>query len=102
MGLGDYLRKHEFLVTDFAEAAGNISFKIEGRAVSLFLVEEDTIWNRQYDGYFTGNKTSNPAEKVGYLPIDPFVGFNSSFYIDLRLLPAQSEPDLLELIKDTI
>ncbi len=102
MGLGDYLRKHEFSVTDFAEVAGNISFKIEDRAASLFIVEKDTIWNRQYNGYFTGNKTSDPSEEVGHLPIEPFVGFNSSFYIDLRFLPGQPEPDLIALIKDAI
>ncbi len=102
IGLGDYLKKHEFSVTDFAEVAGNISFKIDGRAASLFAVEEDLIWNRKYDGYFTGNKTSDPAEKVGHLPIDAFAGFNSSFYVDLRLLPDQPEPDLVELLKAAI
>ena len=89
-------------MTDFAEVAGNISFKIEDRAASLFIVEKDTIWNRQYNGYFTGNKTSDPSEEVGHLPIEPFVGFNSSFYIDLRLMPGQPEPDLIALIKDVI
>lgn len=98
IGLGDYLRKHEFSVSEFAEVAGNISFKIDGRAASLVLIEEDTIWNRQYDGYFTGNKTSDLSERVGYLPIEPFVGFNSRFYIDLRLLPEQPEPGLFGLI----
>jgi hypothetical protein len=98
IGLGDYLRKHEFSVSEFAEMAGNISFKIEGRAASLVLIEEDIIWNRQYDGYFSGNKTSDLSERIGYLPIEPFLGFNSSFYIDLRLLPQQPEPDLIGLI----
>jgi hypothetical protein len=98
IGLGDYLRKHEFSISEFTEVAGNISFKIEGRAASLVLIEEDTIWNRQYNGYFTGNKTSDLSERIGYLPIEPFVGFNSRFYIDLRLLPEQPEPDLFGLI----
>lgn len=98
IGLGDYLRKHTFSVSEFAEMSGNISFKIEGRAASLVLTEEDTIWNRQYDGYFSGNKTSEPSERIGYLPIEPFAGFSSHFYIDLRLQPDQPEPDLFNLI----
>ncbi len=98
IGLGDYLRKHEFSVSEFAEVSGNISFKIEGRPASLVLIEEDTIWNKKYDGYYTGNKTSDISERIGYLPIEPFSGFNSRFYIDLRLFPEQSEPDLFGLI----
>jgi len=98
IGLGDYLEKHKFSISDYAEAAGNISFMIEGRAASLVLIEEDNIWNRQYDGYFTGNKTSDPSEKIGYLPIEPFIGFNYRFYIDLRILPEQPESDLFNLI----
>ncbi len=99
IGLGDYLTKHQFSVSDFAEAAGHISFKIEGWATSLVLVEQDTIWNRQYDGYFAGNKTDDPAEQIGYLPIEPFEGLNPHYYIDLRLLSDRDEPDLFNLVK---
>ena len=99
IGLGDYLTKHQFSISDFADAAGYLSFKIEGRAATLALVEQDTIWNGQFDGYFAGNKTDDPAEQLGYLPIEPFVGLNPRYYIDLRLMSDQDEPDLFNLVK---
>lgn len=99
IGLGDYLTKHKLSIRDFADFGGNISFKIEGRAAALVLVEEDTIWNRKYDNYLTGNKTSDPAEQIGSLPIEPFVGFNPRYYIDLRLQPDRPELALFNLVK---
>lgn len=90
-GLGDYLTRHQFSISDFAEAGGSMSFKIEGRAASLVLVEDDTIWNGKYDGYFTANKSSNASEQIGHLPIEPFSGFSSHYYIDLRLKPLRPQ-----------
>jgi len=90
IGLGDYLQKHKFSVSDFAETGGTISFKIEGRPATLVLVEEDNIWNRQYDDYLSANNSDDPAEQIGYLPIEPFDGYNSRYYVDLRLSPLVS------------
>lgn len=90
IGLGDYLQKHKFSVSEFAEAGGTISFKIEGRPATLVLVEEDNIWNRQYDDYLSANNTDDTSEQVGYLPIEPFEGYSSHYYVDLRLSPLVS------------
>jgi len=95
IGLGDFLTRHQFSVSDFSEVAGNLSFKIEGRAALLVLVEQDSIWNGEYDGYFAANKSSNDSERIGNLPIEPFSGFKSHFYIDLRLKSSQPESRFL-------
>ncbi len=95
IGLGDPLTRHQFSVSEFSEVAGNLSFKIEGRAAVLVLVEHDNIWNGEYDGYFTANKSSNDSEQIGSLPIEPFSGFRSHYYIDLRLKSSQSESKFL-------
>ena len=91
IGLGDYLTKHQFSVSEFAEVGGNLSFKIEGSAAVLVLVEEDTIWNGKYDDYLSANKSSNESEQIGILPIEPFSGYSSHFYIELRLKSAESQ-----------
>ena len=89
IGLGDYLEKHKFSISEFAEAGGTISFKIEGKPAALVLVEEDSIWNRQYDNYLSANNSDDPSEQIGYLPIEPFEGYNSRYYVDLRLSPLE-------------
>ncbi len=90
IGLGDYLEKHKFSVSEFAEAGETISFKIEGRPATLVLVEEDNIWSRQYDNHLSANNSDDPSEQIGYLPIEPFEGYSSHYYIDLRLSPIES------------
>ena len=97
IGLGDYLQKHKFSVSEFALAGGTISFKIEGRPATLVQVEEDAIWNRQYDNYLSANNSDDPSEQIGYLPIEPFEGYNSRYYIDLWLSPLVSGTTFLPL-----
>ena len=90
VGLGDYLKKHEFQVTDFAEAGGRMSFRLEGKPSYLVLVEEDRIWNGTYNGYFIANNSDLVTEKIGQLPISAFPGYRAHFYIELRLKPSES------------
>lgn len=85
IGLGDPLTRHEFSISDFAEAAGRLSFKIEGKAATLVFVEQDTIWDGRYDGYYIGNNSIKEEEQLGSLPIEPFSGFPSHYYVELRL-----------------
>ena len=84
-GLGDPLTRHEFSISDFAEAAGRLSFKIEGKAATLVFVEQDTIWDGRYNGFYIGNNSIKEEEQVGSLPIEPFSGFPSHYYVELRL-----------------
>lgn len=90
IGLGDPLTVHQFSISDFVEAAGNMTFKIEGKAATLVLVENDTIWNGEYSNHFVANKSDDLSEKIGSLPIEPFYGFKSHYYIELRLRPKQA------------
>ncbi len=89
-GLGDPLTSHQFSISDFAEAAGNMSFKIEGKAANLVFVENDTIWNGNYNDHFIANKSDEPSERIGSLPIESFYGFKSHYYIELRLKPKEA------------
>lgn len=91
IGLGDPLKRHEYSVSDFAEGAGGMSFKIEGKAAFLLLVEDDHIWDGKYNGYYAANWTSNPSEQIGQLPIGAFSGFRPHYYIELRLKPLEPQ-----------
>ncbi|MFB0566526.1 MAG: hypothetical protein ACETWK_12730 [Candidatus Aminicenantaceae bacterium] len=91
MGLGDYLTKHQFTVSDFSQAGGMLSFNIEGRQALLEWVENDTIWNGDYDNHYIANNSDDVQERIGQLPIEVFTGFISHYYIELRLKSAQPE-----------
>jgi len=67
-----------------------MSFKIEGKTVTLVFVENDTIWNGDYNNHFIANKSDEPSERIGLLPIEPFSGFKSHYYIELRLKPKEA------------
>lgn len=90
IGLGDYLKKHKYSVSDFAEAAGSMSFKIEGRKTTLVFTESDQIWGGQYNNYFIGNNSNNLSERIGWIPVKAFEGLRSHYYVELRL--KSSEP----------
>lgn len=91
VGLGDYLTKHQFSVSDFSQAGGMLSFKIEGRQTLLEWVENDTIWNGDYDNHYIANNTDDAQERIGQLPVEVFTGFRSHYYIELRLKSTQPE-----------
>jgi len=90
IGLGDPLTVHQFSISDFAEAAGSMTFRIEGKAATLVFIETDTIWNGDYNNHFIANKSDEPSERIGALPIEPFYGFKSHYYIELRLKPKEA------------
>lgn len=90
IGLGDYLTKHSYSVSDFVEAGGQMSFKIEGRQVSLVFTENDQIWAGKYDNHFSGNNSDDPSERIGWLPVEIFQGFRPHYYVDLRLKNLES------------
>jgi len=86
-GLGDPLTKHQFNVSEFAEAAGNLSFKIEGRQALFVADEDDTIWNGRFNGYYSANNSDDLSEQMGALSIEIFSGFRPHYYVELRLKP---------------
>ena len=85
IGLGDYLDRHDFKITDFSETSETISFKIDGRQVRLSYVEEDTIWNGEYNNHYIANNSDDQSEQIGIIPIEVFYGLSFHFYIELRL-----------------
>ena len=89
VGLGDYLKKHEFEVTDFVETGSRMSFRLEGKPAYLVLVEEDRIWNGTYNGYFVANNSDQASEQIGQIPISVFPGYRAHYYIELRLKPSE-------------
>lgn len=97
IGLGDYLTKHKFSVSDFVEAAGSMNFKIEGRAASLVLIESDQIWGGKYNNHFSGNNSDNLSERIGWLPVEAFNGLRPHYYVDLRLKSLESSSHLFIL-----
>jgi hypothetical protein len=84
-GLGDPLTRHQFSVAEFVEVGDALNLRIEGQSALLSLVDNDRIWQGKYNGYYSGNKSSNSSEQVGLLPIGVFTGFSAFYYIDLRL-----------------
>ena len=94
IGLGDYLVRHEFKITDFSETHETLNFKIDGRQVNLVFVEEDTVWNGEYDNFYIANNSDDESEKTGVIPIEVFYGFRSHYYVELRLKPVQSSSSM--------
>lgn len=93
-GLGDPLTRHQFAVTEFAEAAGMISFKIVGRRAVLVLADSGETWDGKYKNSYSANRSDLASEQIGTLPIDAFSGFKSHYYIEIRLKAVRKEADL--------
>ena len=86
-GFSDPLSRRQFGVTNFIEAGGRLSFKIEGRQAFLVIVEIDEIWDGKYSGFYCANKSLNSSEQIGLLPLEAFSGLDWRHYLDLRLKP---------------
>lgn len=97
IGIGDYLTKHEFTVSDFSEAGGSLSFKINGKPILLVFVENDRIWNGQYNNHYIGNNSDDASERLGLLPVEVFTGLKAHYYVELRLENTQSSSRFLSL-----
>ena len=84
-GLGDFLERHNFLVTDFTETINSIQFYINEMPVILILTEHDSVWNGLYNNHYIANHSLDSNEQIGTLPIEIFQGFVEFFYVELRL-----------------
>jgi hypothetical protein len=88
VGLGDALTRHRFSVSNFAEAAGSMTFTLEGEPAVLRLVDQDLIWSGRFDGYLSGNNSDDAGEQIGELPVNIFKGFKSNRIAPKRVNPA--------------
>ena len=93
VGLGDYLDRHDFKITDFSKSSETISFKIDGRMIRLSYVEEDTIWNGEYNNHYIANNSDDQSEQIGTIPIEVFYGLPFHYYIELRIKQDSSSPN---------
>ncbi len=87
VGLGDALTKHEFAVTDFARDNGSLSLKLDGQALRLVKVAQDTVWDGEFNGYYIASWGSDApaAELRGTISPDMFPGLAPHYYVELRL-----------------
>lgn len=97
VGIGDYLTRHKFFISDFSEAGGSLSFKIKGKPVLLIFQEYDRIWNGQYNRHYIGNNSNDISERLGSLPIEIFTGLKPHFYVELRLKNINSSMSLFNI-----
>jgi len=87
IGLGDALEKHTYDVSDFAMDATRISFLADGRRIVLVWVENDTIWEHEYDRHYIASWGGDapPEEVRGEISPQVFPGLSSHYYVELRL-----------------
>ncbi|MEM2906065.1 MAG: hypothetical protein QW057_02550 [Candidatus Bathyarchaeia archaeon] len=89
VGLGDALRKHVYDVSGFTMDAQRISCSVDGRRLSLVWVENDTVWDHQYDRYYVASWGGDapPEEVRGEISPQAFPGLGEGYYVELRLRP---------------
>ncbi len=87
IGLGDALQKHEYKVSDVQIVAEQISMKVEGVPLILVWVENDKVWNGQYDSYYIASwgGYAPPEEMRGTISPKIFEGLAEHYYVELRL-----------------
>jgi len=90
-GLGDKLDRHNFKITDFEGTDEYLKFKIDNRNIKMVYVEEDNIWNGDYNNYYFANRTTEESEALGTLHYEVFYGLKSTYYLELRLKQDNSE-----------
>ena len=88
IGLGDVMTKHEYLVADFRRESDTVSMKIDGQTLVLIWVENDTIWNHEYDRYYIASWGSDsPRDEIrGTISPTIFTGLAPHYYEELRLM----------------
>jgi len=87
IGLGDALEKHEYEITDFSLSEDRITMRIEGAYVTLVWVENDTVWDHEYDNcYIASWGSESPQSEIrGEISPSTFPGLVQHYYVELRL-----------------
>jgi hypothetical protein len=93
-GLGDPLEPHDlYLELSYSYADDEITLQNEGVVIRLVKVENDIIWDHQFDGYYIASWGGSAPKKEIRGEISPSVfGLPAHYYIELRL-KAEVESD---------
>lgn len=76
-----------YQLTEFSHTDNFIKFKIDGRPVEMIWIENDDIWNGEFDKHYIAawGSNSDPKEIKGVIRSDYFAGINKEWYVELRL-----------------
>ncbi|MGQ4892618.1 MAG: endonuclease/exonuclease/phosphatase family protein [Candidatus Njordarchaeia archaeon] len=80
IGLGDPLKVHFYLISNFTKTNETLTFLLRPPTISTWFnitciyTENDTTWNR-FHGYYIGS----------YLNPEAFPGFGSNYYVEIRI-----------------
>jgi hypothetical protein len=87
VGLGDPLERHDLYVElSWLPPTDEIQLRNGDVNISLIHVDNDTIWNRQYDGYYIASWGGDAPEKEMRGQISPLIfGLPEHYYVELRL-----------------
>lgn len=87
IGLGDALEKHAYGITGFAMNGQRITCVIDGQPLVLVWVEEDTVWDHEFDNYYIASWGGDapPEEIRGQISTWTFPGLTDRYYVELRL-----------------
>ncbi len=86
-GLGDPLDRHLWNVTLLAYTDEAMQLDMDGHRLEMTWVDNDSIWNGQYDGTYTAlwGPEMSEYEPVGHIRTDWFPGTVSHYYVELHL-----------------
>lgn len=86
-GLGDPLDRHVWNVTLLEYTNEAMHLDMDGHILQLQWVDNDPIWNGQYDGTYTAlwGPEMTEYEPVGHIRTDWFPGTVTHYYVELRL-----------------
>lgn len=88
IGLGDPLEKHVYSITDLHIDKNNkITMNIDDNPVELIFVENDEIWNHQFDNHYIASWGGFAPENEIKGVISPliFPGLPDFWYVELRI-----------------
>ena len=87
VGLGDPLDRHVWNVTLLEYTNESMQLDMDGYNLEMEWVDNDTIWNGQYDGNYTAlwGPEMTDYEPVGHIRTDWFPGTVAHYYVELRL-----------------
>jgi len=87
VGLGDPLERHDlYLELSWQPETDSMQLRNSDVNISLVHVDNDTVWNKQYDGYYIASWGGDAPEEEMRGQISPLIfGLPEHYYIELRL-----------------
>ncbi len=87
IGLEDRMTYKIYDVTNFSKDAGSVGMNIDGFHLELEWVEEDAVWDGDFDEYYiaSAGAYASPLESRGAITVEIFHGFQQHYYVELRL-----------------